>query len=114
MLLWGCGEAPGSAHARLLLGWRMADGRSCADSGVETVVVGTAPALAGHPRSFSCLSGQGTSRVTLTAPSGVLLVRVEGRSAAGSVLYAGQRRVDLPAWGEVRATLVLVFVGGGP
>ena len=96
----------------MLLGWTFADGRRCADSGVEQVAVLSLPNENAPLWVTTCARGYGAATVPLPLPAGELELRVDGLSATGSALYRRTRRLTLAPGEAVTWTPELVFTGG--
>ena len=109
LLLGACDPLP-AGDGRLLLGWRFVDGRRCADSAVEQVVLArensyTALAVENCPVGFE----QTAMQVTLA--SGTHHLELTGISASQTPLYRGAFTVDL--WPDTRVDRIvsLRFIG---
>lgn len=107
----GCG-APETA-ATLTLGWRLVDGRSCADAAVERVHVWSLEPPRSTPlATLPCPAGKDRPALTLELPGGRATLRLEGRSAADTVLYRRTVVFDLEGPGPHQRLVELVYTGG--
>jgi hypothetical protein len=110
LLAAGCSGAP-EGSGDLLLGWTFSDGRRCANSGVERVVVHQPPD--GPPLlDRFCSEGFGTCAARLTLPAGPWTLRAEGRSASGTPLYRATFTAEPEPGRTTPVMLELAFVGG--
>ena len=108
--LMGCSD-PSGPPGELLLGWKFADGRLCAESGVHKVAVHTAPATEALP-PYDCAAGQGAAQISIPLPAGDYTLWLEGRSVAKTPLYSGHTRASIPAGGEATLRIERAVTGG--
>jgi len=100
----GCGDA---ATVDLPLGWRFADGRSCADASVATVRASVDGMAAG---TFVCAQGDQGRFVTLSISTGASAIALDATTASGTVIYRGDARPMAPL--PSPTTVTLYFTGG--
>ena len=105
-----CGDAP-AGHGWLMLGWTFADGRRCAESGVERVVLtraGSYDTLA----QADCPVGFATTALQVSLPAGEHELQLTGLSGAETPLYRRTFKVDLDPGVSQDRVLELAFIGG--
>ena len=107
----GCGGPVG--QTQLVLSWRFADGRRCAEAGaLQVTVAAKSGAITCAPASCNllCSDGESMSGVQLTVPARDVELDLAATSPSGDVLYRG----TLPFGGPVppAATAELYFTGG--
>ncbi len=110
LVFLACGDDL-EGQGTLLLSWSFLDGRSCADSGVEQIMVreqGEADALM---QSF-CSSGHGNKQVKLTLEAGEHMLEIQGVSAQTTALYSGRLTVQIEVGVETSGSVPMAFVGG--
>ena len=111
LLLTGCSPTP-EGEGALVLGWTFVDGRRCAESGVEQVALLSLPEEEKPVLLSTCASGHGAPVLEVTLPAGDHTLRVDGISAASSVLYRATRQVTMEDGARVVLKAKLVFIGG--
>ena len=110
LLLLACGEPP-AGNGVLHLGWTFVDGRRCADSGVERVVL-TPPGELTLLLEADCPVGFGTTDLRLGLTKGKHELELTGLSAAETPLYRGSLHVNMHPNIAVDRLVDLRFTGG--
>jgi hypothetical protein len=105
-----CGDPP-AGDATLQLGWTFVDGRRCADSGVEQVVLTRKGGLTMIAEAH-CPVGFATPGLRIQLPSGEHELQLSGVSAAQTVLYRRTFSVTLTPDTTVDRIVDLAFTGG--
>jgi hypothetical protein len=107
----GCGEDGGPGA--LELGWTLSDGRGCADSGVEYVLIAIAPAAVAVPLERRCADALGVARVRLAPlPPRLYSVLIQARSDQNTPLYSAEFPQRIAAGETARKVAELAFTGG--
>ncbi len=108
---WGCSPTP-EGEGTLVVGWTFVDGRRCAESGVERVAVLSLPDEENPLLLSTCAKGYGAPALEVELPAGDHTLRVDGLSAASSVLYRVTREVTVEDGERLELKASLVFIGG--
>ena len=111
LLLSGCSPSP-EGQGTVVLGWTFADGRRCAESGVEQVAVLALPDEQSPVLLSTCAQGHGAPTLEITLPAGDQTLRLDGLSATSSVLYRATTKVSVGDGSRVELKVNLVFIGG--
>jgi len=111
LLLSGCSPTP-EGEGTVVVGWTFVDERRCADSGVEQVAVLSLPDDQSPVLLSTCARGHGAPTLEVTLPAGDRTLRVDGLSAASSVLYRATEKVTVEDGSSIELKMNLVFIGG--
>ena len=96
----------------MVVGWTFVDGRRCAESGVEQVAILSLPNEQTPALLSTCASGYGPPTQEVLLPAGDHTLRVDGLSAASTVLYRATTQVTVEDGQKIELNAALVFVGG--
>lgn len=109
--LAGCGP---SGSGDLLLGWRFADGRRCAEAGASLVVASVDGAKVGAAAGWQCPDGDAGAAVLVPdVPREGGRLTLEARSPSGTALYRGDEALPgTPATPPATLTVTLYYTGG--
>lgn len=105
----GCGDPTG--EGTLLLGWTFVDGRRCAESGAERVVL-TRPGRYEVLAESDCPAGFGVATLEIVLPAGDQELQLTALSGSESPLYRGTFGLSLSPGTTVDRVVELAFVGG--
>jgi len=110
VLAAGCSDLP-AGNARLLLGWTFIDGRRCADSGVERVVLSRAGQYVGLAVAY-CTEGFERPWMEVSLPGGEHRLELTALSPSETPLYRATFEVDLWPGTALDRVVALAFIGG--